>query len=247
MNFHSQLTFSFEKSFFEQYDIVIGIDEAGRGAIAGPVFIGGVGFSKSFFEKPDFDWVSKVRDSKKLTPSKREELYEKIKKTAFFSKSYSVSSDYIDQNGINSAIEKGILFLINDVIELDDIINIKFLIDGNYRFSFGKLHEDLESLRISQTKLVNEINLELYKNTKTYRISISNIIKGDDKVFSIASASILAKVSRDLWMMELAKQYPQYGFERHKGYGTKSHFEKIRIHGICEFHRKSFLGSFKAY
>lgn len=195
---------------------LIGIDEAGRGPLAGPVAVGLVAIPESA------DWrirelLSGVRDSKQLSEKEREDWFIKIKtaekSAALFSAVSLVSEKIIDSRGISFAIHLGIKKCLN-----------KF--EGN-QISVRK--NDCEILLDGSLKAPKE-----YKDQKT-------IIKGDAKVPIIGLASIVAKVSRDKKMRSLAKKYPKYGFEIHKGYGTKKHYEAIKKHGISSVHRKSFL------
>lgn len=192
---------------------IVGIDEVGRGPLAGPVAVGAV-VVPSDFDEAFFDGV---RDSKKLTPKRREEWFEKIKKEKKNGAlTYTVcftAPELIDSYGIvwaiRSAIDKALLQL---TLEPEEY---KLFLDGG-------LHAPEQFI---------------YQET---------IIKGDEKKPIIALASIMAKVERDRKMILFGEQYPEYGFDAHKGYGTKAHFQNIKEHGICSIHRKSFLRSFLA-
>lgn len=188
----------------------MGIDEAGRGPLAGPVSVGIFGAKKSFGRwilKNIFD--DKLRDSKKLSPNKREEFYEKfceLKKASrvFFSVSH-ISNKIIDKIGISKSVQKGINIQCDRIESLQTEIRLDGLLKAPEKF----------------------------KNQKT-------IIKGDEKDVFIACASIVAKVSRDRLMCRLASKYPSYSLEIHKGYGTRLHSKLIKKHGISPLHRKSF-------
>ncbi len=187
---------------------IIGIDEVGRGPLAGPVAIGAFCVKKDF----KFKKLLGIRDSKKLTPEKREYFLIKILELeksgeVEFAVSY-VSAKEIDKIGISSAIKKALKNSLNKINKNRDECSV-FLDGGLYA-------------------------PEEYKKQKT-------IIKGDDKIKVISCASVVAKVLRDRLMCKLAKKYPKYGFEIHKGYGTKKHCESIRKNGICSEHRKCFL------
>ena len=162
-----------------------GIDEAGRGPIAGPLVVAGVVLKSD---------IKDLNDSKKLTSKKRKELYEIIKKSSKYY-IYLVDAEKIDDFGLSKAIKN---FFSKDV---------EFLFDGNSSFGVD---------------------------------GINTLIKADQKVKEVSAASILAKVFRDNLMQEYAKIYPEYGFEKHKGYATKAHLEAIKKYGYCEIHRKSF-------
>ncbi len=173
---------------------ICGIDEAGRGPIAGPLVVAGC----AFIEKNE--WVKDLADSKKLTPKKREELFEIIKENSIYHIVF-IDNKTIDKKGLSFSIKSALIEIKNKIKAK------KYLFDGNS--SFG----------------VKEI---------------VPIIKGDNKIKEISAASILAKVSRDRFMMEMDKQYPQYNFKKHKGYITKEHIELIKKYGYCDIHRKSY-------
>ena len=187
---------------------LIGIDEVGRGPIAGPVAVGAFVFLKPSAKK----YFKGVKESKQLSESKREEWFSKIldaKKIGLINFSVTFQSEkVIDKKGISFAIKKCL------AISLDKLkINPK---DVEVRLD-GGLKAPLE-----------------YINQKT-------IIKGDAKETVIALASICAKVLRDRKMREWSRKYPKYGFDVHKGYGTKGHYEAIKKHGLMALHRRSFL------
>lgn len=181
------------------YNIICGVDEAGRGPLAGPVFAAAVIL-------PDGHIIEGADDSKKLSEKKRDMLYDRI----------------IDEcicYSIGTASEKEI-----------DKINI-------LQATFLAMKRAVDGLEIKpELALVDGNQVPPIKNT-----DILTIVKGDAKSASIAAASIIAKVSRDRYMLKLAEKYPEYEFERHKGYGTKLHYEKINEFGICDAHRKTFL------
>lgn len=181
------------------YEIICGVDEAGRGPLAGPVYAAAVILPKGHI-------VEGVNDSKKLSEKKRELLFDKI----------------IDEcvcYSIGTASEK----------EIDEI-NI---LQATY-LAMKRAVDGLEI--VPQLALIDGNRIPPLTSTDARAI-----VKGDAKSVSIACASILAKVSRDRYMLKMAKKYPEYQFEKHKGYGTKLHYEMIEKYGICEIHRKSFL------
>ena len=182
----------------EGYRLICGVDEAGRGPLAGPVYAAAVilPFGLS---------ISGLNDSKKLSAKSRDALYDEIISKALAYGISSASHGEVDELNILGATYLAMNRAIQTLVEEPDIA----LIDGNRNQGIGIL---------SQT-----------------------IIGGDGKSASIAAASILAKVSRDRLMIELAELYPQYGFEKHKGYGTKLHIERLRENGPCEIHRESFI------
>ncbi len=192
--------------------IIVGIDEAGRGPLAGPVTIGLFGADqkiRQYILKHIFD--NKLRDSKKLSEKQREVIFKQLEilqkeGKIFFTYSH-ISNKIIDKIGISRSIQIGV----NKNLEKFEILNFKstILLDG--------------SLKASKE----------FINQKT-------IIKGDEKDVFIACASIIAKVSRDRLMQKLAKKYKGYGLEIHKGYGTLTHRQAIRKLGLSPLHRKSF-------
>ncbi len=190
----------YEKQALAQgYRFVCGVDEAGRGPLAGPVCAACVVL-------PEGVVIEGVNDSKKLSEKKREALFDTIKEQAL---------DY----GIAFASEK----------EIDEI-NI-------LQATFLAMRRAVESLQSVKP------DIALVDGNRLPGLAIAErcIVKGDAKSANIAAASILAKVSRDRYMLEMAQQYPEYQFEKHKGYGTKLHYEMIEKYGICALHRKSFL------
>lgn len=177
---------------------VCGVDEAGRGPLAGPVYAAAVVL-------PEGCSIDGLDDSKKLTEKKREALYDVIKNTAVSCAVGIATVEEIDTVNILNAT----ILAMTRAIEGLDVSSDCALIDGNR---------------------APKINIEC-----------RTIVKGDAKCPSIAAASVLAKVSRDRYMREMAEKYPQYQFEKHKGYGTKLHYEMIEKYGICPIHRKTFL------
>jgi ribonuclease HII len=177
---------------------ICGVDEAGRGPLAGPVCAAAVILPRGL-EIPE------LNDSKKLTEKKREKLYEIITEKAI---SYGIA--FADHNEIDSLnILNATFTAMNRAISQLDQTPALALIDGN--------------------------------TVKGIEYPAQAIVGGDGKCASIAAASILAKVTRDRFMVEMAEKYPQYGFERHKGYGTKLHYHALREYGASPIHRKSFL------
>ena len=183
------------------YKAVCGVDEAGRGPLAGPVFAAAVIL-------PENCEIEGLNDSKKLSEKKREALFDIIKEKAISWSVASVDEKVIDEINILQATYLAMKNAVEGLAVPADYA----LIDGN---------------RMPPI----EINGE-------------TIVKGDAKSMSVAAASILAKVSRDRFMLELDKQYPQYQFAKHKGYGTKLHYEMLTEHGISSCHRITFLKSF---
>lgn len=186
------------EKYNEGYKIICGVDEAGRGPLAGPVYAAAVILENG-------QTIEGVNDSKKLSEKKRELLFDKIINEC---KDYSIgtaSEKEIDELNILQATFLAMKRAVDGLFVKPDCA----LVDGN-----------------------QIPNLDC---------DVTTVVKGDAKSESIAAASILAKVSRDRYMLEMAEKYPQYGFEKHKGYGTKLHYEMIEKYGICDIHRKTFL------
>lgn len=191
-----------EDSFYAQgYRVICGVDEAGRGPLAGPVCAAAVIL-------PEHLEIPGLTDSKKLTDKKRRELFPLIQEQAVAYGIGLASREEIDE--IN--ILKATFLAMERALSQLDVRPDMVLIDGNRERDFG--------------------------------VPVQTVIKGDSLSANIAAASILAKVTRDNLMVELAKQYPQYGFEIHKGYGTKAHYEALRQYGASPIHRRSFLKKF---
>lgn len=180
------------------YCAIAGVDEAGRGPIAGPVYAAAVIL-------PADVRLDGINDSKKLSEKKREILFDRITSAAVDYCIYSVDEKVIDEVNILNATHMAMNGAVNGLKHKPDYV----IIDGNSIKGMETAHE--------------------------------TVVKGDAKSISIAAASILAKVSRDRFITEMAELYPQYGFEKHKGYGTKAHYEAISKYGICPIHRKTFL------
>lgn len=182
---------------------ICGIDEAGRGPLAGPVVIASV-------IMPEGSMIEGVNDSKKVSEKKREMLYDKILEEAISYGVAIIGQDEIDNINILNATKKGLTMSLKELTVKPDLILVDAL-----------------------------------EHIDTLGIPYEAIIKGDAKAYSIAAASIIAKVTRDRIMREWANIYPEYGFEVHKGYGTAKHIAAIKEHGICPIHRKSFTKNFK--
>ena len=190
---------SFENQIYDEgFSLVCGVDEAGRGPLAGPVCAAAVILPRGL-EIPG------LNDSKKLSEKKREELYDVIKE---------------------NAITYGIAFA--DVAEIEE-------------------HNILAATFIAMNRAIAQLEpkpaIALIDGNRTLGIEMlsRSVVKGDSKCADIAAASVLAKVTRDRYMMEMAEKYPQYHFDKHKGYGTKLHYEALHEFGPSEIHRLSFL------
>ena len=181
--------------------LICGVDEAGRGPLAGPVCAAAVIL-------PEHLQIPGLNDSKKLTDKKRRELFPVIQEQAIAYGIGLASEQEIDEINILQATFLAMRRALDQLTVRPEIA----LIDGNRETDFG--------------------------------LPVKTVVKGDSLSANIAAASILAKVTRDNIMVELAQQYPEYGFEIHKGYGTKAHYEALRTYGPCPIHRKTFLKKF---
>lgn len=191
-----------EESYFSQgFKMICGVDEAGRGPLAGPVCAAAV------ILPPNVD-IPGLDDSKKLSDKRRRELYPVIQEQAI---AYGIAfADHAEIDEIN-ILQATYLAMERAVAQLSAKPDL-LLIDGNRSKDFG--------------------------------IPAKTVVHGDSLSASIAAASVLAKVTRDDYMLKMAEEYPGYGFEIHKGYGTKAHYEALREHGHCPIHRMSFLKKF---
>ncbi len=202
--------FQLEEFEYSEYQ-VCGVDEAGRGPLAGPLSIALVSFPKEVLSQVlQQKLLIKLNDSKKISENLREKLYKELYSLPIFISHIFLHSKIIDEKGMNWCIFYGIQNLLKRVPFKKPFL----LIDGNYNF-FPKDFCDYKS-----------------------------IVKGDEKVISIAAASIIAKVKRDKFMKKINFFYPQFQFSLHKGYGTKLHRDLIQKYGICSLHRKTFLKKF---
>lgn len=170
-----------------------GIDEAGRGPLAGPLVVAGVILLRR---------INGLQDSKKLDVRQRERLYERIVERSRYHL-VVIEADVIDGHGISWCLRKAL----EEIVAVLGGPGVRFLFDGNSRYGV---------------------------------MEITTMVKADGKIREVSAASILAKVTRDRIMEEMAELYPQYGFEHHKGYGTAEHLEAIERHGLCPIHRRSF-------
>jgi len=189
-----------ENSYYSRgYNYIAGVDEAGRGPLAGPVYAAAVIFSKDTY-------IPEINDSKKLSEKKREELFDVITQKAISYAIVSVDEKEIDRINILAATLKCFNLAVSSLKVTPDIA----LIDGN---RVGEMPVECET-----------------------------VVKGDARSMSIAAASILAKVARDRYITEIGERYPEYNFQKHKGYGTKEHLEAIATYGPSPVHRLTFKG-----
>lgn len=189
-----------EQAHLEGFRFIAGVDEVGRGCLAGPVV------AAACILDPTKALPKGLNDSKKVAAEKRRDIAEELKETVIAYSIGQIEAEEIDRINILEATKKAMLTAILALTPAADFLLIDAL----------------------QLKQIN--------------LSQKAIIKGDSISASIAAASILAKTFRDELMSNYGQKYPQYGFERHVGYGTKAHFEAIRAHGVCTLHRKTFRG-----
>lgn len=197
----------FESNLYDEGNkLICGIDEAGRGPLAGPVAVGAV------VMKPDsmLEWVN---DSKKVTERRREILYDRIIEDSLAWSVQLVPETKIDEINILEATKYGLNLAIKDII--------------------NQLQKKPDIVIVDALREIN-----------TENIPYESIIKGDATCYSISCASILAKVTRDRLMRQWDEVYPQYGFAKNKGYGTKEHIEALKKYGPCMIHRKTFITHF---
>jgi len=197
---------------------MLGVDEAGRGPLAGPVSVGVVAVPDGFDVLKEFPGV---RDSKKLSEKRREKIFQMLEARAKTGDiKYNVeleSAEVIDEEGITVAVRRALWRGVNVLVDkYRSLTSVKL----------GK--SDFHILLDGALKAPPEYSQE-------------TIINGDELVPIISLASIAAKVTRDRLMIELSKKYPQYGFEKHKGYGTKAHYEALKKYGLCDIHRRSYI------
>lgn len=187
----------FERELRKQgFSILAGIDEVGRGPLAGPVVTSAVILPETFY-------LPGLNDSKKISESKREQFYEAIYKEALSIGVGIVHSEEIDEINIYQATKKAMMAAVNNLSELPDHL------------------------------LIDAMELDI-------PIPQLSLIKGDARSITISAASIVAKVTRDRMMMEYGVKYPEYGFEKHMGYGTSQHLEALEKYGLTPWHRRSF-------
>lgn len=191
-----------EDGFYAQgMQIICGVDEAGRGPLAGPVYAAAVIL-------PEYLDIPGLTDSKKLSDKKRRELFPLIQEQAVAYGIGFASEQEIDEINILQATFLAMRRALDQLAVRPELV----LIDGNRETDFG--------------------------------LPVKTVVKGDSLSANIAAASVLAKVSRDDWMLKMAQEYPEYGFEIHKGYGTRAHYDALREFGPCPIHRRTFLKKF---
>ena len=187
-----------DENYAQGFSVICGVDEAGRGPLAGPVYAAAVILPKHL-------QIPGLYDSKKLSDKRRRELFPVI---------------------CEQALAYGIGFATEQEIDEINILQATFL---------------AMERAMAQLKCPPELALIDGNRHRDFGLPVKTIVKGDSRSANIAAASVLAKVSRDDWMISMAEKYPEYGFEIHKGYGTRAHYEALEAHGACPIHRMSFL------
>lgn len=190
-----------DENYSEGFEIICGVDEAGRGPLAGPVYAAAVILPKHL-------QIPGLNDSKKLSDKRRRELYPVI---------------------CGQALAYGIGFATEQEIDEINILQATFL---------------AMERAMAQLKIRPDLALIDGNRQKDFGLPVKTIVKGDSRSANIAAASVLAKVSRDDWMIAMAEKYPEYGFEVHKGYGTRAHYQALEAYGPSPIHRMSFLKKF---
>lgn len=190
-----------DENYSEGFEIICGVDEAGRGPLAGPVYAAAVILPKHL-------QIPGLNDSKKLSDKRRRELYPVI---------------------CGQALAYGIGFATEQEIDEINILQATFL---------------AMERAMAQLKIRPDLALIDGNRQKDFGLPVKTIVKGDSRSANIAAASVLAKVSRDDWMIAMAEKYPEYGFEIHKGYGTRAHYQALEAYGPSPIHRMSFLKKF---
>jgi ribonuclease HII len=211
-------TFEFEKELWKDNYTVIGIDEVGRGAFAGPVYVSGVAFTPT----PDDAEITRVsslgiNDSKKLSALQRTGIVKALSTENLLQSTKSIPTEIINTHGIMYALTQAVLQVTEELIAKLPQKKVFILVDGKDN---------------------------PYK-TSAIQYNYRNIIKGDSTSLSIAAASIIAKVARDDYMTKLSKEFPYYKWDKNKGYGTTDHRDAIKQYGECHHHRVLYLRKLK--
>ena len=213
-----------KRAFFKGASLIIGVDEAGRGPLAGPVAAAAVMLKKSPLKKFTVPYYrQRVDDSKKMSPSQREKAFYEISQKSLFGIGLEDHS-VIDKKNIQKATLLAMRKAVSSVIK-----------------QYCRLNNKKEPQIRKKICVLIDGTIDPGLPYKSI-----TIIKGDSKSLSIAAASIIAKVTRDRIMEGYHKIYPMYGFSRHKGYGTRRHLEAIKMYGVCPIHRKTFAPMKKA-
>lgn len=224
--------FETEKKFVKSgYKFIIGIDEVGRGPLAGPVVACAASFKDPRFGIGDLRFSNLIRDSKSLSQKQREKVFD------FLKENFYVGVGMCDHKTIDR-----INILEASFLAMKKAINSLMRVISNNQFPITKQIPNPKSQNIKYKTQDTEYILLIDGNKEIPNLSAEQraVVNGDKKVKTISAASIVAKITRDRIMLEMDKKYPEFGFGRHKGYGTKFHIEALKINGPCEIHRRSF-------
>jgi len=224
---------------------LLGVDEAGRGPLAGPVSVGVVAVPEGFDVLKEFPGVA---DSKKLSEKKREKIFEMLTTRASagdvcFAVEFE-SAETIDREGIAVAVRRALARGVNTLAP--DAALVKIQLDGASApletSRLGTTGTNPGASLTGQARPIDSVHILLDGSLRAPpQYSQETIINGDELIPIVSLASIAAKVVRDRLMVGLSAEYPQYGFEKHKGYGTRAHYEMLEKHGLCVIHRRSFI------
>ncbi len=209
--------------------VIVGVDEVGRGAVAGPMYLGAVVLTPTnpFFktlttQEENLNLLLNEEEKIILRDSKKMTIKQRLKTATFLQRQVAsflveINNQYIDNFGLTKALEQGINQLLAKISQSFPLSQLHLLVDGNF----------LPHLRYQPAKA-------------------ENIIKGDNQLGVIAAAAVIAKVHRDNLMVKLSSSYPQYHWQKNVGYGTPQHLEAIRLYGLTPYHRRSFLNKLLA-
>lgn len=218
--------------YLEEVPAIIGIDEAGRGPLAGPVSAAAVHLDKTFFDSNwFFEYAKEVNDSKQLSEAARERIFDAIGKAdagLISSACCMLPVKEIEKLNILGATRRAMAICVAKLMK-DPVCRFDSVYEGSDWLFRAVSNEGVGRILVDGKPL------------KPFRYSHTAIVKGDGKSMAIALASIIAKVTRDRYMRRQAKRYPEYGFESHKGYGTAKHVAVLKEIGPCKLHRMSFL------
>ena len=224
---------SFDSDYIGGRSFIVGIDEAGRGCLAGPVYAAAMAISAKFYsDESMLKELEKLNDSKQLSHEVREEIYAKLERMRSagvidFEAAYA-DVDEIERDNILRATQTA---MARAATTLNERLGLNLRTSGAVATLFGE-----SALDISRANILLD-----GREMKNFPYAHRAVVKGDASSLAIAAASIIAKVSRDKLMDSYAQQYPRYAFEKHKGYGTALHLQALMLFGPCPIHRKSFL------
>ncbi len=228
----TKFTYADLDKIIKKYDYICGIDEVGRGSIAGPVVVAAIVTHRDTY-------IKGLKDSKKLSPQVREKFLPTIVRESLDIGIGIVHSEFIDKYGILNATKLAAIIAISNLNYKPDLVITDYLELSNK--SFKEL-----VISIGNTKLTQKIeSLEIYSESiRSDKIPYVFIPKADELFQVVSMASVVAKVIRDRYMKHISSKYPYFSFNSNKGYCTKEHIESLKKHGLSELHRKTFLKTF---